>query len=432
MVRIAHRNIPEYLNEFLGDRRVRIFYDDSRHFLRNSIDRFDVIIVNVPNPSTALLNRCYTDEFYALLKSHLKPGGLVTTHLDFSPNYLTRELNDLTASIYHTFKKNFSSVMLLPEDSIFFVASPNNAWSVTPQTLIDRLDARGIENHFVVAPYIEYRLTNDRVKNVRESLDRNYGARNNYDFQPRGYYYNLVYWLSYFNHSLASRLAELGWVPFRVVFSALLLLVFIPLILCWSPSSRKKAVCFTAMSIGGFSMMAAEVLVIYSFQIFYGNLYYKIAWIIACFMAGMGVGALWGTRRRHKFSVLSLFYIHFCIAVYFFLWLGLLKYGGQKCFGSDELTQTVYLALSVLMGGIIGFEFPIANKLYFRGEKNLHQKTGTIYAADLAGSCLGALGVSVFILPLYGITKTLIFLCTLNLIAAMLFFLAKNLSRKYR
>jgi spermidine synthase len=432
MVRIAHRNIPPYMDEFLGDRRVRIFYDDSRHFLKNSIDRFDVIIVNVPNPSTALLNRCYTDEFYGLLKTHLKPGGLVTTHLDFSPNYLTNELSNLTASVYHTLKKSFPSVMLLPEDNIFFVASPANGWAVTPQVMIERLASRQIENHFVVGPYIEYRLTNDRVKSVRSSLDRNYGARNNYDFQPRAYYYNLVHWLSYFNYPLSSRLAELGWVPFRIVFGSVLLMVVIPLVLFWSSSARKRAVCFTAMSVGGFSMMAAEVLVIYSFQIFYGNLYFKIAWIIACFMAGMGFGALWGTRRRHKFSILSLFYIHFWTAVYFILWLGFLKYGPQKVFWSDELTQTVFLALSVLIGGIIGFEFPIANKLYFRGEKNLHQKTGTIYAADLIGSCLGALMISVFLLPLYGITKTLVLLCALNLVASILFFLAKNLGRKYR
>ncbi|MFA6599978.1 MAG: hypothetical protein WC352_03355 [Candidatus Omnitrophota bacterium] len=432
LIRLAHQYGPVYLDSFLEDRRVRIFYDDSRRFLKQNADPYDVILVNVPNPSTALLNRCYTDEFYASLKAHLRPGGIVAARLDFSPNFLPRQLNDLAACVSRTLQRSFSSVLLLPEDTLYFIASPEPGWAVTPEILTERLRSRGIENYFVVPSYIQYRMTNDRVAQVREALKHNYGAKTNYDFQPRGTYYNLVYWLSVFYSKLSGAFAAAGWVPFRTVFGSILLVVALPLVLFLGSPRRKKTVCFVAMSVGGFSLMAAEVLVIYSFQVFYGNLYYKIAWIIACFMAGMGLGALWGSQRRHKFSTLSLFYIHFWTAVVFLAWLGLVRYGHDRLLVTPEMVQTVYLALAVAIGGLIGFEFPIANKLYFRGESNLQQKTGSIYTADLIGSGFGALSVSVFLLPLYGIEKTLILLCAVNLVASLLFFLIKNLGRKYR
>ena len=55
-----------------------------------------------------------------------------------------------------------------------------------------------------------------------------------------------------------------------------------------------KSYPYAAMSMGGFSLMSAEVIVIYGFQVFYGNLYYKIAWIISAFMAATAAGSFLG------------------------------------------------------------------------------------------------------------------------------------------
>ena len=50
------------------------------------------------------------------------------------------------------------------------------------------------------------------------------------------------------------------------------------------------------------------------------------------------------------------------------------------------------------------------------------QELGTIYAADLFGSCLGALGVSVFMIPAFGVYKTLLFLIIVNAMMAVVLF----------
>jgi spermidine synthase len=430
MVRRARESLPESYDRYLQDKRVRIFFEDSRSFLKDDAGQYDVVFVNVPNPSTALLNRCYTEEFFSSLRKHLSADGLVATRLDFSPNVLTAPLNNLAASVYRTLQKAFPSTLLLPEDTLFLIASPRPGWQVTPEMLIRRLSERKIETFFVVGPYIQYRMTNDRVASVREALALNFGAKPNGDFSPRAYYYNFTYWISLFHPGLGEKLAHAAWIPFRFVFGALLLLTAMPLILSLGSGARKKNACLTAMAVGGFSLMAAEVIVIYSFQIFYGNLYYKIAWIIAAFMTGMGIGAVLGTRRRHKFSLLSLFWVHLGACGFFLVWLQLLKRVFPAVALPEPAMQAVYLGLGIFIGGLIGFEFPIANKLFFRGEKKFQHETGTIYGADLIGSCLGALTVSVWWIPIYGLVKTLIFLAALNGVAALLFFVAKNLSGK--
>jgi spermidine synthase len=50
--------------DFRSDSRVHLHYADGRAYLKSTHDLFDVIIVNVPDPQTAQLNRFYTAEFF--------------------------------------------------------------------------------------------------------------------------------------------------------------------------------------------------------------------------------------------------------------------------------------------------------------------------------------------------------------------------------
>ena len=75
------------------------------------------------------------------------------------------------------------------------------------------------------------------------------------------------------------------------------------------------------------------------------------------------------------------------------------------------------------MGILTGLEFSCANILFFSGKDQMDKiRIGTIYAADLFGSCLGALGVSVFMIPAYGVYKTLLFLIIVNAMMAVVLF----------
>ena len=62
---LARLYFPEFWNPVAADPRVRVHVTDGRWFLKTGSGRYDVIIVNLPDPQTAQLNRFYTLEFFA-------------------------------------------------------------------------------------------------------------------------------------------------------------------------------------------------------------------------------------------------------------------------------------------------------------------------------------------------------------------------------
>lgn len=62
----------------LDNPRVAVLTEDAMNWLRRpSVDRFDAVIVDLPDPDTPVLGRLYSTEFYALVAHALAPGGLM-------------------------------------------------------------------------------------------------------------------------------------------------------------------------------------------------------------------------------------------------------------------------------------------------------------------------------------------------------------------
>jgi predicted membrane-bound spermidine synthase len=62
----------------LAEPNGRIVIDDGRRFLKRTRARFDVIVIDPPPPPEAAgSSLLYSVEFYALVKQHLKPGGIL-------------------------------------------------------------------------------------------------------------------------------------------------------------------------------------------------------------------------------------------------------------------------------------------------------------------------------------------------------------------
>jgi spermidine synthase len=60
------------------DPRVQIVYDDARHFILTTKEKFDVITSDPIHPWVKGAATLYTKEYFALVKAHLKAGGVVT------------------------------------------------------------------------------------------------------------------------------------------------------------------------------------------------------------------------------------------------------------------------------------------------------------------------------------------------------------------
>ncbi|HTD43917.1 MAG TPA: fused MFS/spermidine synthase, partial [Bryobacteraceae bacterium] len=64
--------------DVLHDPRARVFYDDARHFVLTTKEKFDVITSDPIHPWVKGTATLYSKEYFEMCKRHLKPGGVVT------------------------------------------------------------------------------------------------------------------------------------------------------------------------------------------------------------------------------------------------------------------------------------------------------------------------------------------------------------------
>jgi spermidine synthase len=78
--------IPEVVSTYFGevnydvlnDPRVEVIYDDARHFILTTDEKFDVITSDPIHPWVKGAATLYSTEYFQLAKEHLNPGGVMT------------------------------------------------------------------------------------------------------------------------------------------------------------------------------------------------------------------------------------------------------------------------------------------------------------------------------------------------------------------
>jgi spermidine synthase len=96
-------SIPPASNQFFAlqnysvmhDPRTRLVYDDARHYIFTTQEKFDVITTDPIHPWVKGTSTLYSKEYYELVKAHLKPGGIVAQWLpiyDSDPATVRSEL----------------------------------------------------------------------------------------------------------------------------------------------------------------------------------------------------------------------------------------------------------------------------------------------------------------------------------------------------
>lgn len=79
----------------MSDPRTRVLYDDARHFIFTTKQKFDVITTDPIHPWVKGTSTLYSREYYELVKAHLNPGGVVAQWLpiyDSDPATVKSEL----------------------------------------------------------------------------------------------------------------------------------------------------------------------------------------------------------------------------------------------------------------------------------------------------------------------------------------------------
>jgi spermidine synthase len=158
------------------------------------------------------------------------------------------------------------------------------------------------------------------------------------------------------------------------------------------------------------------------FQAIYGYVYDQLAILIATFMTGMAVGSWRGLRRKDGLGpgdMRRLVVIQIVAAVAPLALCLLL----EKLF--TVRSALVFPALTFLCGLIGGYQFPLANRVFFSGAPAARSGPGTLYALDLAGSCLGAVVFSLWLIPLFGFWATALVIGVVSAASALALALPK-------
>jgi len=427
LINMGKAYLPEEEVKSLENPLVKIHFKDGRLFVKQKLQEkvkpYDVIILNLPDPHTAQLGRFFTFEFFKMIKSILDEDGIFSFKVTSAENYISEELGLYLSSLYRTLKLDFPEVVVLSGSNNIFLASNRKgilfeSW----QKLVERLKEREISTRFVNENFLPARLSPMRLEYLKNAI---YGGRGgtitpersrvNYDLKPISYFYNTILWSKQFQSIEKPVFLFLSKIK-PVWFIGVIALIFaIGFLMCSISRSRLSNLALSAIFMAGFTSIFLEIIIVLSFQIFYGYIYSKIGLILTLFMLGLAFGAFLIQKRagqkRINFRNLILIQLFQVILVSFLLFL---VFYFSRISPPEFLVECLLLLVITLSGIIGGLEFTLANHLFL--EKKTTKRAGTGYSIDLFGSSLSSILASAILIPLLGMPTTLIMILVINFI----------------
>jgi spermidine synthase len=402
IVRLVERFLGEEERQSLAATRVRTKFQDGRAFLRTTRERYEIILLNLPEPSTAQVNRFYTLEFFALARRHLRPGGILSFPVLSSETAIGPELQQLLSSLRFTLSKVFSQVRIVPGERSVFLAS-DAPMTIDPDELGRRIDTLRLSTRYLDARSLRSRLHALRVAYLEEKIAQG-PQRLNSDFAPVGFFLSTSLWSTQFRGSGAPILRFLSRVPVAWLLGVPLLL-FAGLLLALRATTGEGTFSLLPLVIMGLTTIVAEIVLLVWFQARYGFLYGRIALLVSTFMLGLFLGSLWAGRVKSPS----------------YRWLAAFQAGLLALLGLFRLTipaelpeATAYLLL-LCFGLLGGGLFIVSNRVYLRVRKDY----GRGYGLELAGSFLGALLTSSLFIPLAGLVRVIDAVILLNVMGLL-------------
>jgi spermidine synthase len=360
---------------------MRVVNADGRAFLAGSTTRYDAILVSLSEPETYQTNRFFTAGFFELAKRHLHPGGVLSFGATGVADYISDDRAAVLACLANTAKRSFRQVTVFPGQRLIFVCRDGAIRTDIPEYLAQR----GIATDYI-RRYFAGDVTGARIRLVNQRLDPH--APLNLDLAPT-----------------LMRLAFLGWFA-RHGESPLggALVLGVATLACLIRLTRARWVLLTS----GCVNIGAEMVCIFTFQIYFGYVYFQIGALVTVFLAGLFPGAWLGGRfRGHRVRGLMAADGALCLLMGAFA--GLLVLLGQ------DLPVTVFYLFGLALSVGCGFQFPLVLAM---GGDTAAAAAGS-FSADLLGAAAGVLLVSLVLIPFFGLVTTTLCLAGLKLVSLL-------------
>jgi spermidine synthase len=395
IVEVAFRLLGTEDRNAVKDQRVRIIIEDGRRFIKGlKSPAYDLIVLNLPQPSTAGINRFYTSDFFKEVKGVLKDNGVLALTTSRSTGYIGRSMQTANGSIYNSLKSVFKHVEVTAQEYGGLFAS-DSAIHTDPETLESTFIKSGIVTRYFNRYIFRDAFSPLNVDYVRKRLGKIKII--NTDLRPSAYLYNLMLWTEVHGGKVLKYLLDIrGWHVISISVGILLLISLLIL-------GKKKRVIYYSIFTTGFSGMSFMLTVILVYQAVYGYVYEMIGILAATFMIGLWAGAL--MFRYAKRALKMLFYLELLTIT--------LALSATVFFNAEPL----FYVLILLAGTITGGQFSTANISIGEPEAG-----GRLYAIDLIGSFLGAFIPAMILIPLFGVSNTLLFIAGIKTVSAVMIY----------
>ncbi len=383
------RSLKKIIEPFPDSGKVEIVKKDIRFFIKKTKEDYDVILLNLPPPTTLALNRFYTREFFRLIKKHCNGQSVICTSLPGTANYAEDNALMVNASLWKTLGVQFKNRIVLTGEKNYFLASD----STLNSNIAEMITTGKINNEYVNQYYFDDNLLQMRSETLssRFSDDVPY----NRDFYPYMFFKEISHWLSYYGYSY----------KFLVIVPIILFLIL------FLGTNRITAGLYT----GGFTAISLEIVLLLAYQIYFGSIYLNTALFFAFFMAGLSFGSSSKLIIILK-PIKSYYLLQFTLAVFAMVLPFIIKLTGL--FTIWRIPAQIVFFISVLVvATITGQEFLLSSDLK---QKKYNETSGINYSTELAGSAFGAFLTTVFLLPYFGLTYTCVIVASLNIFSGLL------------
>ncbi len=437
--------VSEVTLSALSDPRVNLIHADGRLFLKAAEEKYDLIIVDSPDPATAVLNRYYTREFFTEAEKLLDPEGVLVTGAISTPDLRGRAVANRNATIYHTMNQVFSRVLPAGGHFIYYFATNSTGHiSLDPHILAERYRERSIEAEGFSAHHFQTLLEDTQLRRINWVI-RNHGRCSeahlqgpeavplitpsieeqksgekkltpveehyfiNTDFKPIGYFYTLMFWDELTRGDRVETFAWLLHVQPWWVLPLSILPLLASLVLIKMAKRRNKhsppvafAILFAVFTTG-FSTMALQIALLFSFQSIYGFVYEMVGLIVALFMFGLASGAFLANRfikRKAQLNLLAVVQLGIALlAVLIAIFLPV-----AAAVQSPPVIFALFSMLTFGAGLINGVDFPLSAACYMALKGKPEKTAGMVYGVELLGAFAGAVLASTAVIPVLGIT----------------------------
>jgi spermidine synthase len=371
--------------------QINIIQRDPRNWIKNCSSKYDAVILNAPDPSSALHVRYFTEDFFEEVKHILSPGAYFSISLSSSDNYLNNEAKILLATELKSLRKCFRHVEIIPGSRFYFIASD----SLVNMNIGQLVTLRKIENEYVNSFNINDKLLKKRSGQILGSF-QDLPVKVNTDQFPVAFFSQNLWWMSRFS----------GYKLFYPSFALVLLILLLVAL-------KNKSRHYAGIMIGSFAASSFEIIIIFSFQIYFGTVYKMLGSIVALFMLGLWLGNRIRLKLPERKSTIVLLIIQiipsFLILTFPFFNMEYISY-----FSYYQWIYYLTVALFTLVCSLnFGLQFQMISNIAIRTES---VAPISIYNYDLFGSAAGIFAASMISLPLLGITNSCYFIASVNLL----------------